>query len=78
MIEKYLRKKITRTDLEKRILEKSLQERYAKYSGKKVVDSLLIIKTKIVDSLAKVKPRSVSTDSLKKKNYCNEKPKCNK
>ncbi len=68
MIEKYLRKKITRTDLEKRILEKSLQERYAKYSGKKVVDSLLIIKTKIVDSLAKVKPRSVSTDSLKKKN----------
>ena len=48
MIEKYLRKKITRTDLEKRILEKSLQERYAKYSGKKVVDSLLIIKTKIV------------------------------
>ena len=68
MIEKYLRNKITRTDLEKRILEKSLQDRYAKYTGKKAVDSLLIIKTKITDSLAKVKPRSVSTDSLKKKN----------
>ena len=68
MIEKYLRNKITRTDLEKRILEKSLQDRYAKYSGKKVVDSLSIIKTRIADSLAKLKPRSVSTDSIKKKN----------
>jgi penicillin-binding protein 2 len=68
MIEKYLRHKITRTDLEKRTLERSLQDRYAKYTGKKVVDSLSIIKTIIADSLAKLKLRSVSTDSLKKKN----------
>ena len=33
MIEKYLRKKITRTDLETRILAKSLQDRYAKLGG---------------------------------------------
>lgn len=42
MIEKYLRKKITRTDLEKRMLEGSLQGEYAKYTGIKVVDSLLL------------------------------------
>jgi penicillin-binding protein 2 len=33
MIEKYLRGKITRTDLEKRTLERSLQDRYAKLGG---------------------------------------------
>jgi penicillin-binding protein 2 len=34
MIEKYLRKKITRTDLETRILKTSLKEQYAKLGGK--------------------------------------------
>jgi penicillin-binding protein 2 len=33
MIEKYLRKKITRTDLETRILSRSLQGQYAKLGG---------------------------------------------
>jgi penicillin-binding protein 2 len=33
MIEKYLKGKITRTDLEKRTLERSLQDRYAKLGG---------------------------------------------
>lgn len=33
MIEKYIKHKITRTDLEKRILERSLQSRYAKLGG---------------------------------------------
>jgi penicillin-binding protein 2 len=33
MIEKYLRGKISRTDLEKRTLERSLQDRYAKLGG---------------------------------------------
>ncbi|MNX30015.1 penicillin-binding protein 2 [compost metagenome] len=33
MIEKYLRQKITRTDLETRILNKSLQSEYAKLGG---------------------------------------------
>lgn len=44
MIEKYLRKKITRTDLEKRMLEGSLEAEYAKYTGKKETDSLLLVK----------------------------------
>ena len=44
MIEKYLRKKITRTDLEKRMLEGSLQGEYARYTGRKAVDSLLLTK----------------------------------
>jgi len=42
MIEKYIKKKITRTDLEKRMLEGSLQGEYAKYTGKKEIDSLLL------------------------------------
>ncbi len=42
MIEKYLRHKITRTDLEKRMLEGSLQSEYAKYTGRKETDSLLL------------------------------------
>jgi len=42
MIEKYIRKKITRIDLEKSMLEGSLQGEYAKYTGKKEVDSLLL------------------------------------
>ena len=58
MIEKYLRHKITRTDLEKRTLERSLQDRYAKYSGKKVIDSLLLKKEKEIDTteVSKKKP----------------------
>jgi penicillin-binding protein 2 len=42
MIEKYLKHKITRKDLEKRMLEGSLQAEYAKYTGVKIVDSLLL------------------------------------
>lgn len=44
MIEKYIRRKITRTDLEKRMLEGSLQSEYEKYLGKSSADSLLIKK----------------------------------
>jgi len=40
MIEKYIKKKVTRVDLEKRILEKSLQSRYARFV-KKPTDTLL-------------------------------------
>jgi len=53
MIEKYLRGKITRTDLEKRMLEGSLQSEYAKYTGKKETDSLLL----------KAKPKEIVPDS---------------
>jgi penicillin-binding protein 2 len=56
MIEKYLRGKITRTDLEKRTLERSLQDRYAKLGGLSEVvkqemrrkDSILKKKTAIL------------------------------
>jgi penicillin-binding protein 2 len=69
MIEKYLRKKITRTDLETRILSKSLQGEYAKLGGlsesvkleMKKQDSIL--KSKII--LPKFKKESV-------KNYKSE------
>jgi penicillin-binding protein 2 len=44
MIEKYLRKKITRKDLEKRMLEGSLQGEYARYTGKRIADSVLVKK----------------------------------
>lgn len=47
MIEKYIKGKITRTDLEKRMLEGSLQAEYAKYTGIKVVDELLLKPSKI-------------------------------
>jgi penicillin-binding protein 2 len=40
MIEKYIKKKITRTDLEKRMLEGSLQAEYNKYLSKPIVDTL--------------------------------------
>src|SRR6218665_2257478 len=52
MIEKYIRGKITRTDLEKRMLEGSLQGEYAKYTGKKETDSLLLTKPTIAKSAA--------------------------
>jgi penicillin-binding protein 2 len=48
MIEKYLKKKITRTDLEKSMLEGSLQGEYDKYTGKKATDTLLLRKPKEV------------------------------
>lgn len=47
MIEKYLRGKITRTDLEKKVLEKSLKYQYDKFI-KKRVDSMAILKRKPV------------------------------
>ncbi|MCA0349977.1 MAG: penicillin-binding protein 2 [Bacteroidetes bacterium] len=41
MIEKYINKKITRKDLEKRMLEGSLQAEYNKYIAKPIVDTLI-------------------------------------
>jgi penicillin-binding protein 2 len=66
MIEKYLRQKITRLDLEKRILATSLQSQYAKLGGLsekiklqlKISDSLLQKKTQI--PIEKVKIDSVT------------------
>lgn len=52
MIEKYLRQKITRIDLEKRILATSLQSRYAKLGG---LSDAVKLQLRINDSLLKKK-----------------------
>ena len=52
MIEKYLRKKITRTDLETRVLETSLQGRYAKLGG---LSEAVKLQLRIKDSILKKK-----------------------
>nr|WP_314838693.1 penicillin-binding protein 2 [uncultured Flavobacterium sp.] len=83
MIEKYLRHKITRVDLEKRILATSLQGRYAKLGG---LSETVKLQLKIADSLQKLKtgtPKKVplTTDTIKEKKLAsqsNEKPKYNK
>ncbi len=41
MIEKYIRRKITRKDLEKRMLEGSLEAEYNKYYPKPIIDTLI-------------------------------------
>lgn len=56
MIEKYVRGKITRTDLEKRMLEGSLQGEYAKYTGKHT------------DTLLFTQPRKVVLDTAEAEN----------
>lgn len=62
MIEKYLRKKITRTDLEKRILARSLQDRYAKLGG----TPKTILNTPKRDSVLK-EIKKVKIDTIKQK-----------
>jgi penicillin-binding protein 2 len=62
MIEKHLRRKITRTDLEKRILERSLQDRYAKLGGMKEAK---IIETTPKDSIKKNNIQGVKIDTSK-------------
>lgn len=58
MIEKYLRGKITRTDLEKRILAKSLESEYNRFT-KKNIDSLINLKPELL----KIK-QDEETDSI--------------
>ena len=68
MIEKYLRQKITRVDLEKRILATSLQSRYAKLGG---LSEAVKLQLRISDSLLKKKTTiptvKVKTDTTKSK-----------
>lgn len=68
MIEKYLRQKITRLDLEKRILATSLQGRYAKLGG---LSEAVKLQLRISDSLLKKKTvipvLKVKIDSTKEK-----------
>ncbi|MFV8360548.1 penicillin-binding protein 2 [Flavobacterium sp. LS1P3] len=66
MIEKYLRQKITRVDLEKRILATSLQNRYAKLGG---LSEAVKLQLRISDSLLKKKTTfptvKIKTDTTK-------------
>ena len=62
MIEKYLRQKITRLDLEKRILATSLQSRYAKLGG---LSEEVKLQLRISDSL--LKKRTVKPSTVKAK-----------
>jgi penicillin-binding protein 2 len=68
MIEKYLRQKITRLDLEKRILATSLQSQYAKLGG---LSEAVKLQLRISDSLLKKKTMiptaKVKIDSTKEK-----------
>ncbi|HQF47775.1 MAG TPA: penicillin-binding protein 2 [Flavobacterium alvei] len=67
MIEKYLKGKITRTDLEKRTLERSLQDRYAKLGGlSEVVKKEMRKKDSILKS--KLVVPKVKIDTTKKTN----------
>lgn len=67
MIEKYLRGKITRTDLEKRTLERSLQDRYAKLGGQsEAVKKEMRIRDSILKS--KLVVPKVKIDTTKKTN----------
>jgi penicillin-binding protein 2 len=56
MIEKYIKKKITRKDLEKRMLEGSLQGEYNKYYAKPIIDTLIKQKVDIVEKPDAAKP----------------------
>lgn len=67
MIEKYLRKKITRTDLETRVLNTSLQSRYAILGGlSEEVKEELRIKDSITQSKAKAALQKIDTTKTKK------------
>lgn len=71
MIEKYIKKKITRTDLEKRMLEGSLQGEYNKYIANPVKDTLIKSKVdsgkpiEIKTEPKVVKPEAKAKDSTK-------------
>lgn len=68
MIEKYLRQKITRVDLEKRILATSLQSRYAKLGGlSEKVKSQLRISDSILKKKTIIPVLKVKIDSTKEK-----------
>lgn len=67
MIEKYLNKKITRVDLEKRMLTGSLESQYDKLYPVKHQDSIAFIKNKLQDSVAKIKKTKDSVNSTEKK-----------
>jgi penicillin-binding protein 2 len=68
MIEKYLRRKITKVDFEKRMLEGSLKDQYRKLYPQKHQDSILLLNLKVKDSIAKLKKSKDSINGVKPKN----------
>jgi penicillin-binding protein 2 len=67
MIEKYLRKKISRTDLETRVLNISLQSRYAKFGGlSEEVKKQLRIQDSIKNSKIKATAKKIDSTKTKK------------
>jgi hypothetical protein len=67
MIEKYLNKKITKVDFEKRMLTGSLKAQYDKLYPRKHQDSISLINNRIKDSLAKIKRTRDSINGVLKK-----------
>ena len=72
MMEKYLTKKITRIDLEKRMLTGSLKSQYDKLLPRSKQDSIARIKQKLQDSVLKIRKakdsingKTIKIDSLK-------------
>ena len=68
MIEKYLRKKISRMDLEKRILEKSLKDQYAKLGGMKEASAIETTPKDSITHKYKEVKTNLATDTTKKNN----------
>ena len=67
MIEKYLRRKITKVDFEKRMLEGSLKDQYRKLYPQKHQDSIALLNSRIKDSLYKIKHSKDSINEKKEK-----------
>ena len=68
MIEKYLRRKITKVDFEKRMLTGSLKDQYAKLYPRKHQDSLAYMNAKVKDSITKAKRKKDSIYGVKPSN----------
>lgn len=68
MIEKYLRRKITKVDFEKRMLEGSLKDQYRKLYPQKHQDSIALLNSKVSDSIDNLKKRKDSINGTKPKN----------
>lgn len=67
MIEKYLRRKITKVDFEKRMLEGSLKDQYSKLYPRKHQDSIGLINSRLKDSIAKERIKNDSIGNKEKK-----------
>jgi penicillin-binding protein 2 len=67
MIEKYLRRKITKVDFEKRMLEGSLKDQYSKLYPSRHQDSVALLNSRIKDSMSKMNGKISMKDKEEKK-----------